>query len=542
MPMDIERWKRIRKSRRGAGGQPGGDTAGQSAAGQQTGGDVNNVKKTLAENLDRIKRDLHYPENQDVVIRQFKVLQQNDAFILYIDGMADNNIINDYILRQLMDGKGGADMQNDTVNYVKNNLLAANQVTMINVYRDIIKQVMNGLTALFIDGCEECFLVETRGFEKRSVSQPLTESVIKGPQEAFIENLRTNVTLVRRIVRNKDLITEMLPAGKVNNTTCAILYIKGITNPKVVEEVKKRINSIDMDFVTSDGVIDQLIEDHPFAILPQILSTERPDRTASFLMEGKVAIICDGTPSASIVPTTFFNLLYTSEDYTLRWQYGTFIRFIRIIAAVLALFLPGLYIALTLYHQEMIPTELLLSIIKTREIVPFPALLEILIMEISFELIREAGIRVPGVIGQTLGIIGAVILGQAAVTAGLVSPILIIIVAITGLGSFTVPNFSMAFAIRILRFVFIILGSVAGFYGIAAGLLVVLGMACSMKSFGVPYLSPVAPKTGFNPDIVVRAPIWRHSVRPDFLNPSHRKRAGAAIRGWEKHGDKGNTQ
>jgi len=507
---------------------------------QQKKNNGSGVYKKLKDNLDKINLEFNAPTNQDVVIREFKILQQNSAFIVYIDGLADKDTINDYILRQLLERQNTEiDIKTNMVDYIANNLLAANQIIKESEYSKIVKQVLNGLTALFIDGSEVCILIESRGFEKRTVSPPLNETVVRGPQEGFIENLRTNITLVRRIIRNKDLITEMLPVGKTNNMTCGLLYIKGITNPKIIDEVKRRINSLDIDFISSDGILDQLIEDHPFALFPQILSTERPDRVASFLMDGKVAIICDGSPYAGIVPISFFHMIYTSEDYNLRWQGGTFLRIIRMFAIIMAIFLPGLYLALTLYHQEMIPTELLLSLHKARENVPFPTIIELLLMEISWELIREAGVRVPGVIGQTLGIIGGVILGQAAVAAGLVSPILIIIVAITGLGNFAIPNFGLAFGIRILRFVFILLGAFAGFYGIAAGIFIFGGLACSMKSFGVPYFSPVAPKAKSAPDIILKMPAWMQKERPDFINPLNRARAGKVVRGWTEQRSKG---
>jgi spore germination protein KA len=491
------------------------------------------VNKKLQVNLQNVKSEFHAPTNQDVVIRKFKVLQQSNAFIVYIDGMADNNTINDYILRQLLERHSPeVTIETQMVDYVSDNLLATNQIVKEAELKEIIKQILNGLTALFIEGCDQCILIESRGFEKRSVSPPLTETVVRGPQEAFIENLRTNITLVRRIIRNKNLVTEMLPVGTTNNMTCGILYMKEIANPEIVKEAKRRINSIDIDFVSAEGILEELIEDHPFSILPQALSTERPDRTASFLMEGKVAIICDGTPFACIVPVTFFHMLHTSEDYSLRWQFGTFLRILRLIACILAVFLPGLYVALTLYHQEMIPTELLVSLTEARVNVPFPVFVELLLMELSWELIREAGVRVPSVVGQTLGIIGAIILGQAAVAAGLVSPILIIVVAIAGMGNFAIPNYDLSFGIRILRFVFIFLGAMAGFYGIAVGIFIFSGLACSMKSFGEPYFSPVAPKTRASTDLTLRMPIWMQKMRPDALNPRNRQRSGKIIRGW----------
>ena len=510
---------------------------------QQKQNTQSKVSRNLKDNLDKIKLEFSAPTNQDVVIREFKVLQQSNAFLVYIDGLAEKDTVNNFTLRQLLERNNvEIEIKTDMVEYIADNLLAVNQIKKESDYIQIVHQVLNGLTALFVDGSAQCILIESRGYEKRSVSTPLNETVVKGPQEAFIENLRTNITLVRRIVRNKNLVTEMLPVGKTNHLTCGLLYMKGLTNPRIVAEVKRRINSVDIDFISTNGALDQLIEDHPHALFPQILSTERPDRTASFLMEGKVALICDGTPYASIVPVTFFHMLQTSEDYSLRWQGGTFLRIVRVMACILAIFLPGIYLALTSFHHEMIPTELLISLTKAKEIVPFPAIIEMLLVEVSWELIREAGVRVPGVVGQTLGIIGGVILGQAAVSAGLVDPILIIIVAITGLGNFAIPIFGLSFGIRTMRFVFILLGGLAGFYGIAAGIFAFGGLACSMKSFGVPFFSPVAPKTQSTADLVVRLPTWMQTERPDAMNTKDRQRAGKVVRGWTQQSRKGDSR
>lgn len=503
----------------------------------------NNISKDLQHNRLRIEQEFNLPRNKDVIIRDILVSKSTKAFIVYVDGMADKTTINDFILRPLMAVSNFRSPKDEcNIDYIIENLLSVDQIAKTFTYDEVISQILKGLTALFIQDCHECVLIESRGFEKRNVEQPVTEAVISGPHEAFTENLRTNLTLVRKIIKNKNLITEMLPVGKTNNSTCGIMYLDGTANMKIVDELKRRIESIEIDFVAGNGMLNQLIEDHPYAIFPQILTTERPDRTASFLMEGKVIFICDGTPYASAVPVTFFHMFHSPEDSFIRWQYGTFIRLIRFSAFLLALFLPGFFVALTLYHAEMIPTELLLAIESSRESVPFPVIAEILMMEIAFELIREAGIRVPDVIGQTLGIIGALILGQSAVAANLVSPILVIIVSITGLGNFAMPNYFLGIAIRILKFLFIFLGFFAGFYGISIGIFIIGGMACSMKCFGVPYFTPIAPKTKVNPDVIIRQPIWKQKMRPDSLNSPNEKRAGNMVRGWMDKNKKGDRK
>lgn len=503
------------------------------------------VSNNLSINLDEIKKEFGIPYNTDMIARQFKVAQKVNAFITYIDGMVDRTFISDFVIRPLMDtqnfhGYFRDEKQYNIADYIVDNVISVHEIGKMKDLNTIYFQILSGDTALFIDGSDNCLIISTRGFEKRSVEKPVTENVVMGSQEGFTENLRTNLTLVRKIIKSKNLITEMIRVGKINQAYVGIMYMNGIVNQEVVKEVKRRVGSIDTGFIMGDGMVGQFIEDNPFMLFPQALSTERPDRVAAFLMEGKVAIISEGAPFAEVVPITFYHLIQTSEDSMLRWQYGTFLRFIRIFGVMVSTFLPAMYVALTLFHQEMIPTELLASIARSKEEVPFPTIVEILMLEISFELIREGGIRIPGVIGQTLGIIGALILGQAAVAAGLVSPILIIIVAVTGLGSFAIPNYPMGLGLRLLRFVFTFLAAILGFYGISIGLFSLACVACSMKSFGVPFFSPVAPKSKTNPDLIIRQPIWRQNMRPDYLNTPNRKRQGDNARGWDKKvkGDK----
>jgi len=525
-PISCEEWNLIRQKSKD------GENSSQTTS-QETSAPGLTVSTSLQANLQYVKRELHSPKNKDVIIREFKVMNCCDACVVYIDGMADKNTINNFILRQLMlrplPEQAG---EVCSLDYIAENLLAANEIQRVRDIDAAIREVLNGLTALFVDGAPECILVETRGYESRSITEPLNEQVVYGPQEAFVEQLRTNITLIRKIIRSKDLITEIRPIGKGGQISCAMLYVDGIVNPRVVREMKRRLDNINVNITFGTGIVNQLIEERPFSLFPQSLSTERPDRTAAFLMDGQIALILEGSPQAIIVPITFFHLFHTSDDSTLRWQYGNFQRYVRLIACFFAIFLPGLYLALTLYHSEMIPAELMSSLHQARENVPFPAVIEVLLMELSFEIIREAGVRVPGLVGQTLGIIGAIVLGQAAVEAGLVSPVLIIIVAITGLGNFAIPDYRLSYAIRISRFIFIVLGTIAGFYGISAGMYVMFGFACSLKSFGVPYFSPVAPKTESNPDIVTRGPVWTQIQRPDFLNTRNRRRADDSVMGW----------
>ena len=402
-PLTVEEWN-------------GGRKAENTEDVCQAPNNTNIMSTKLCENLEAIKQKFLMPKNRDIIVREFRIGRKVKAFMVYIDGMMDKQTLNLSILPQLMSRDVFEELGEECpVDYLMENILAVHDVRKTNKYSDTVMQILNGLSALFVEGCGECIIIETRGYEKRNVDTPKTETVVKGSQEGFTENLRTNVALIRKIIKNENLVTEMLSVGNTNHSNCAIMYLEGITNPKVIQEVKKRLERIDTDFVLGDGMIVQFIEVNSFMLFPQNASTERPDRTASFIMEGRVVIIAEGTPFALSAPVTFFGLFHTSEDTFVRWPGGTFLRLIRIFGLFCATFLPGLYVALTLYHIEMIPTELLISIAKAKELVPFPTLLEVLIMEIAFELIREGGIRVPSVIGQTLGIVGALILGQAAV-------------------------------------------------------------------------------------------------------------------------------
>ena len=497
-----------------------------------------NVSKILQLNMEHLRKKLNISVNQDITIREFNIAQKTAAFIVFINGMVDKTTINQSVLAQLMNPDCFTNFKGcSIVDFVMKNVISIHGVSKTQKLQQVATQVLNGATALFIDNCEDCLLLESKGYEKRNISPPRTETVIKGSQEGFTEDLDTSLTLIRRIIRNEQLVSEIIPVGQTNKINCAILYLKGIANPRLIKEIKRRISKIDIDYLLGDGMLEQLIEDNPFMLFPQCINTERPDRAASFIAEGHVVVISDGTPFALAVPVTFFTLVHTSEETMLRWQYGTFIRLVRYAGIFLAVFLPGLYVSLSQFHHEMIPTPLLATIISTKENVPFPIILEVLLMELSFELMREGGIRIPGIIGQTLGIVGALILGQAAVAAGLVSPILIIIVAVTGIGSFVVPNYSLALGLRITRFIFLLFGAVMGFYGIAVGLTILGAMACSMKSFGVPFLSPVSPKTKSGSDTIIRYPLWMQRYRPDYLNTPARSRSTGDPRKWKRARD-----
>ena len=420
--------------------------------------DTTTVSSNLSKNLEYLKSKYNLLINSDIKIRDFvlPIKSKNfSAFILYIEGMVDGDSINDFILKPLL-LKNSVTMQENNSSssiipknvtlkkakkfnledFIYNGLIPQNSISKENSLSEIIAKVNSGYCALFIDTIETAFCIETKGFKGRNVSEPVTESVLKGAQEAFVENIRINTSLLRKIVNNEKLIIEETSVGKISKTKVAICYLKDVTNPDLIAEAKYRINNLNIDYLLSAGQLEQFIADNPKSAFPQIVSTERPDRTCQYLLRGRVAILINGSPFALIIPGMLIDFLTSPEDVNLNYLYANFLRIIRAIALIVSLTLPGLYIAVTNYHHELIPTELLFAMITARQAIPFPIIFEILLMEFSFELIQEASIRVPSSFSTTVGIIGALILGDAAISASIVSPILIIIVAFSAICAF----------------------------------------------------------------------------------------------------------
>ncbi len=500
-------------------------------------------QNSLDANKKNIQTIFHSPLNKDLIIRDFSLGGETGvkAFLVFMDGMADKNVINSSILEPLM-----LLTKIDPCNYQGFNVfkkllhsyLPNNQVKETDDLKDVVNEIIAGSTVIFFDRCKKALSVETKGFEARSVNTARIEQVVQGPQEGFIENLRANISLIRKILYSEDLITEFLYVGERSKSRVAIMYMADIASPQLINEVKRRISGIKADYVPETGMLGEMIEDHPLSIIPQIIRTERPDRVAASIIEGRVAILVHNNPFVIIVPVTFFSFLHSSEDYYVRFPYGHWLRAMRVGAVFITLLLPALYISIATFHQEMLPTGLVLSISAARERVPFPTIVEMLLMELSFEFIREAGVRVPGVVGQTLSIVGTLILGQAVVAASIVSPILVIIVALTGLASFAIPNYEAAFCFRFMRFIFIFLAAALGFFGISTGLYVILCWMLNMKSFGVPFMAPVAPRTAPSGDVFTKKPLWLLEQRPDFLQPEDVQRQPEISRGWTDNNPK----
>ena len=499
-----------------------------------------NFSSNLKDNLNFLKYKYNSLINSDVIFRDFILTFQNkeySAVLIYIDGMIDTKIVNDSVLKPLM-------LRNKTNTYnpksitpedfIYQHLIHQTDTKKVEKYNDAINSINVGNCILIVDTLNFCFNIDVKGFKQRSINSPKNEIVIRGSQEAFVENLRTNTSMLRRIINNENLVIENCQVGKISKTNVAVCYLKDIANDDLVAEAKFRINNLDIDYLLSSGQLEQLIQDSGYSLFPQMLATERPDKTAIHLFEGRVAIIVNGSPYALVAPGVLSDFLSSPEDSNYRFQFSNMLKFIRLISVFFALFLPGIYVAITTHHQELLPTELLFTIEAARETVPFPIIFEILLMEGSFELIREAGLRVPSPIGPTIGIVGGLILGEAAVSANLVSPILIIIVAITAICSFSIPDYSFNFTIRIYRFIYIFLANMGGFLGIAVGLFVHTVFLCNLKSFGCPYLTPFAVRNNQRSlTSYFLPPIWKRENRSNIVNPKKKYSQGKISMLWK---------
>lgn len=498
------------------------------------------ISASLEENLCIIKKLFELPQNKDIVIREIIIptMPPRNAALTFAMGFVDNKDITSAVLMPLFAVK---ELGSDILGQLIAQHLPSNQARQVNEFQAVVKSVSDGDTAIFVDGVEGAIVLFTKGFEHRAIGRPQIEQTVRGSQSAFTETLRTNITLVRRLLRARDLVTEVVTLGARSQTDCAVMYLQSVANPDLVGEVKRRLSRISTDNMTP-GMLDGFIQDHPGIPFPQTLSTERPDRVSASLSEGRVAILLDGDPFALVVPISLFTLFHSPEDFSQELPTGTLMRILRVVAAFITIALPAIYIAISYYHQEALPTDLALAIAGARERIPFPAFVEILFMEISFEFIREGGTRVPGMLGQTLGIVGAIILGQAVVSANIVSPISVITVALTAIAGFSVPDFRLGMAVRQIRFIFLVMAVMVGLIGVSSGFFVLIVVLCSMKSFGVPYLSPLGPKTTPGLDVLVQGPVYRQERRPDELNTLDPRRQPPISRKWVKENPEGGNR
>lgn len=467
--------------------------------------------------LDEIKAqiDSAFSHDKDLIL---KPIDGNIILMALIDELTDKNRLTQYIIPQIVSAakEASADPAKKNKEFFLKKLDCAFPVDVIDDFTICLDSIMSGGTMFFIDGVAEALCVEIPKWEKRSIDEPKTDNVVRGPREGFTETISINKSLIRRKLKDPHLVFEDIKVGRITQTQVSICYLSNIANDKVIEEVRKRIANIQTDSILESGNIEEYIEDSPFSIFPTIGNSERPDTVAGKLLEGRIAIFCDGTPFVLTVPHLFVEHLQNSEDYYTRWVYTPLLRFLRIIAFLAGTSLPAYYVALVCFHQDVIPFKLLLTIASSSSQIPFPPFIEMLIMIITFELIREGGIRIPRSLGQAVSIVGALIIGQAAVQSGLVSTPVVIMVAATAISSFVLSR--MESAMFIIRVSLLIFANIAGFLGILLGSLAFYIYACSLKSFGIPYLAPIAPLYGQDlKDIFIRMPIWTMLRKPESI-------------------------
>lgn len=474
----------------------------------------------LSENLSMINEVLG--ENNDIITREF-FTNDSRASIIFTRGLVDTAIINNNILKPLMFNP----IDEEKIPYSLKEMLPVSECHEESDLSAITSYILRGETALLHEKSNTAIILKTSDSKDRSIEEPVTEQVVRGPRTGFNENINDNQAILRKAGVNQDLRFISFQVGERFKKELVITYIEGIANETIIQNVKEKIESIHIDNVLESGYIEELIEENAFSLFPQIQSTERPDRVIAALSEGRVGILLDGTPFVLIAPVTINMYLQSPEDYYARWIPGSLIRLLRYTAAFISVFTPALYISFVSFHQGLIPTNLAISIIGSREGVPFPVLIEVLLMEVSIEILREAGLRLPKPIGQTIGIVGGLVIGEAAVQAGIVSPVTVIVVAITAISSFSLPQYTLSISLRILRFIAMFLAATLGLYGVIVFFLFFCIHLVRLKSFGVPFLGPAVPyQISDWKDFLIRLPIQSMKRRPDILKPGDKIRKG----------------
>lgn len=478
-----------------------------------------NVEEMLKSSSDIVFRKLHINGREDLPVT-----------MVFIDGVVDKKATDDDVLKPLFQESilSRCGSTSEIISMIEYGAIYHASVEVRRSFFECVNDIIDGSIALIFDDDKTAVTFEIKGFQEREISEPTGENVIKGSKDSFVENLRTNTATIRMKIKNARLVIEEKKIGKQTATRIAIMYIRGLTNAHIVEELKKRLDSLKIDAVLSTGVIEEAVADNKLSPFPQVITTERPDKFCSNIVEGRVGLMIDGIPVAIIVPGTFGAFLQAPEDYSQNFIVNSIIRMMRYALMFVTLFLPGFYISVSSFHIEMLPTDLALAITASKEGVPFLTFIEVLFMLLAFEVLVEAGLRLPKNIGQAVSVVGAVVVGRAAADARLVSPAVVVIIAVTAISAFTMPNQDFSNALRIWRFIFAVFSSIIGLYGLSIGAILLLIHLARMEVFGVPYLSPFAGGEGKNmEDAVFRFPFASHNKRPLNLRTTNKKRRRA---------------
>lgn len=455
-----------------------------------------------------------FQDCSDVVFHSAQIQMRTKTLALYIAGLPDIKHLDDITLKLMFSSCQQDIQKSDYIEQVPQGI-PVSESKKVSLISDIVENVLKGDVVFLFDGEEQGLAVSVQGTETRSIEEPAMEPVIRGPREGFVENIKSNTSLLRRRLRSAHLKMESFSIGKLSRTEVTVVYIRGIATKGLVDKVRDRLKQIRIDGILESGYLEEFITDVPYSPFPQMQSTERPDVVIGSLLEGKVAVITDGTPVALVLPMTFWAGLQASEDYYERSIVTTPIRWLRLLFTFVSLFLPSVYVSLVSYDHPALPTNLLISIASSQRQSPFPAIIETLLMEVTFEALREAGVRLPKGVGSAVTIVGGIVIGQAAVMAGFISAPVVIVVAITGIASFIIPRYNFGLAFRLLRFPLLLLSGFMGFFGIMIGIIAITIHLATLRSFGVSYLSPVAPLSvdGLK-DVFLRKAWFAMNLRP----------------------------
>jgi spore germination protein len=477
------------------------------------------ISASLAQNTTYLQS--LFSQTPDLVVRHFIIKQSGDqAALVFLSGLVDKSAINNNVLRPLQFETGSDDSgRGFTIN--------VGQINPLLSWSQIESAVLQGSSVLFVGSRTEAYALGTQGWPQRAIEDPQIEASLKGAHQGFVETGTQNIALIRRYIQNRELKIKELMVGRRGNSLVSILYLADVAHPEVLKELEDRIQQLDVDVIINTGELAELIEDNPYSPFPQFITTERPDAAASQILQGRFAVVVDRSPSVLIAPVAFISFFQNIDDYSTRWSIATFIRLLRIFAFFVAVFLPAFYIAVISFNFEIIPVKLLLTIGEFRGRVPFPPFVEAILMEVTLEMMREAGVRLPAPVGQTVGIVGGIVIGQAIVQAGLISNIMVIVVAFTAIASFILPNYDMVAAVRLIRFGMMIAASMFGIVGIIIGLMTMIGHLIALESLGTPYGTPFAPVRFADwKDTFVRLPLWKMGKRPLGTRATQSKRQG----------------
>lgn len=484
------------------------------------------ISPNLSENQSRIEALCQNCD--DILLRPMRLGNPSiDCLVVYIETAVSNMMLEDSVLGKLLNHlwELGAD---EVDRVVKENGLGISDVKEFQYLEEAMDAMLAGNAIFFAQGSTIALKIASKGYPGLGVSKAESEKVLRGSREGFSESVKLNTALIRKRIRSANLKVEEMFLGVRSNTVTALVYVADLVRPELLEKIRSELQSFSIDGVLDSGIIEQLAGRFSWSPFPKFQTTERPDRAAAAALEGRIVLLSDNSPVALLLPTTLNSLLQTGDDYYGSFEIASFWRCIRYWAVFLAFSLPGLYLAATGFHPQLLPTALSLSLAMARSGVPFPGLVELLFLELSFELLREAGLRMPGPIGNTIGIVGGLIIGQAAVSANLVSPVVVVVVAMTALGSFSIPNEELSEAFRLLKYGMILLCGIFGLYGFVFGWILVLAHLCRLKSFGIPYLMPFIARTedgvSAAQDGIFRSPLQKLSNRPVFAKRDARVR------------------